>query len=68
MLVYPDPILNIMPSEHIEKPIRDTKMIFKLFEYVNIFVKSINEQDENTRREAKILRREIESKQTPHLS
>lgn len=57
-----------MPSEHIEKPIRDTKMIFKLFEYVNIFVKSINEQDENTRKEAKILRREIESKQTPHLS
>ena len=57
-----------MLHELTTKPIRDTKMIFKLFEYVNIFVKSINDQDENTRKEAKILRREIESKQTPHLS
>ena len=47
----------------------DTKMIYKLFELFYTFIKDVNKkpltQEDN--REAKMLRREIESKQSPHI-
>lgn len=48
---------------------KDTKMIYKLFELFYTFVEDVNKktstQEDN--REAKMLRREIESKQSPHI-
>jgi hypothetical protein len=66
MLVYLDQTLNIMPSEHIEKPTKDINMFYKLFELFHIYVEAVNNKPQEDNREAKMLRREIESKQSPH--
>lgn len=58
-----------MLLKHIERQMKDTKMIYKLFELFYTFVEDVNKktstQEDN--REAKMLRREIESKQSPHI-
>ena len=58
-----------MLLKHIERWMEDTKMIYKLFELFYTFIKDVNKkpltQEDN--REAKMLRREIESKQSPHI-
>ena len=58
-----------MLLKHIARWMEDTKMIYKLFELFYTFIKDVNKkpltQEDN--REAKMLRREIESKQSPHI-
>lgn len=41
-------------------------MFHKLFEIIALYVDTINTKDQNTHKEAVALRREIESKQSPH--
>lgn len=42
-------------------------MIYKLFELFYILVEGVNKKPQEDNREAKLLRREIESKQSPHI-
>ncbi len=41
-------------------------MIYKLFELFHILAEAVNKKPQEDNREAKLLRREIESKQSPH--
>lgn len=41
-------------------------MFYKLFELFHIYIEAVNNKPQEDNREAKMLRREIESKQSPY--